>query len=610
MPINMQPISVRALPLSGFWGRVLILLAPLLDGLLGLKAMNALYVRHGLKALRHRAFVRGVLDALNIQYTGTKHMAETLPASGAVVVVSNHPYGAVEGLLLADMLSGLRSDVKFMANTGLHVFKEMADFFIFTNPLVGSNPKNVASIRACRRHLDAGGVLVLFPAGRVSSYQPNRGRITDASWNRIAARLALNTSAAVLPVFFHGHNSRVFHGLGRMYWRLRLLMLARELLKLQGRKIEIAVGQLLKAKRLAQIHGKLLAQQKEDGVRSRLFSGDNAARTTPCTDFLRVQTYLLDTETRMHRRVPSVPERATFTPIPPANHAAQILSEVASLPQSQHLFRYHGFSVYCGYRDQLEHTVREITRAREITFRVLDEGSGNAYDTDQYDDSYLHLFVVEDATGELISAYRMGQTDRLLQDATLSKLYLSRVFEFDDSFFRNASPALEMGRSFVVEKHQKKIYGLYLLWRGIGTYLVRNPRYRTLYGTVSLSRTYAPQSIALMGAVLARDHAGVQPRMPLGFDLHPELQEYLLRWPPDMRQLSMLVQAIECDGKDLPSLLKQYAKLGARFHCLGLDPGFSETPGLLLSVCLPSSPMKSLRTYLGTGVQSYLEYSG
>lgn len=77
----------------------------------------------------------------------------------------------------------------------------------------------------------------------------------------------------------------------------------------------------------------------------------------------------------------------------------------------------------------------------------------------------------------------------------------------------------------------------------------------------------------------------------------------------ELKQLAAIVMGIEKDGKDIPVLLKQYFKLGAKFHCTGIDTNFNKTPGLLLSVNLPEAPEKLLKLYLGSSRKEYLDYN-
>jgi putative hemolysin len=168
---------------------------------------------------------------------------------------------------------------------------------------------------------------------------------------------------------------------------------------------------------------------------------------------------------------------------------------------------------------------------------------------------------------------------------------------------------LEMGRSFVVPEYQKRFYSLYLLWQGIGRYLAAHPRYRRLYGTVSLSRQYDARAIALICEALIEHSPQVRPRHPLPDPLHPEGRDFLAAQGGrlDLATLSACLRAI--DGKDLPILLKHYYKLGAHFHCVGVDPNFNDTPGLLLSVDMDAMPKRLVETFLGTHAAAYLAYA-
>jgi hypothetical protein len=99
----------------------------------------------------------------------------------------------------------------------------------------------------------------------------------------------------------------------------------------------------------------------------------------------------------------------------------------------------------------------------------------------------------------------------------------------------------------------------------------------------------------------------VEPRHAFDFDMHPEIAAFSSQLPLT-DHLSAFLASTEADGKDIPILAKQYQKLGAKFHALGIDTSFNHTPGLLLSVHLPSAPEKLLKLYLGDTYQRYLDY--
>lgn len=564
-------------------GAFLKLVGPSLDWLLGIRKLRKIYLNGKLSGLDKQKFSKKLLDELGVQVLGQDEVLAKIPKQGPCIIACNHPYGMIEGVIIAQLLTELRSDTKVMANVGLQIFKEIKDYFIFANPLKPKAAINSSAIKQCFRHIKNDGLLVIFPAGRVSFFQSDKQRITDGDWNRLAVQIATKTQTPILPIFISGTNSALFHRMGRVYYRFRLLMLAHEMFKLQQHKIELKTNNLIELNQL------------------NAFS-----RIERMNDFVRLQCYLND-ETYITPWLED-DEPTSFQEIIPMADKTAMKTELSLLPEKQHLLDFKSFSVYYGYQNQIPVCVQEITRLREITFRTLNEGSGEACDTDKFDSTYMHLFVFDHKNEEIIGAYRIGQTDLLQKDGDVSQLYLSQMFNFGYEFINQQQPCLEMGRSFIIEAHQNSFHGLLLLWKGIGAFVCQNPRYRTLYGTVSLSKLYDPRSVALINEIMVADSDGVTSKTPFKGLLHPEVKDFINSESVAFGELSALVTGVEKDGKDIPVLLKQYYKLGAKFHCTGIDTNFNHTPGLLLSVNLPEAPEKLLKLYLGSAKSAYLDY--
>lgn len=560
--------------------RINRILVKVLDKLLGVSNMDKLYKEHAMAGLSKEAFARKLLDILNIDVLGAQDLKKAVPSEGPLVIASNHPFGGIEGVILCLLLGELRPDLKVLANQGLKLFPELSDYFIFTNPLSEKDPKNAPSLRTSLRHIQNGGALLVFPAGRVAYYQSDKGRISEHSWNRMIGRMISKSNGQFLPVFVSGQNSPLFYRLGRIYYRLRMLMLARELLNKKGKAIRISCG---------------------NPVKSSAFNKDIS--TIEHAALCRIHSYAQDPDWSWQWPADEVVD---MKPLAAPQPEQSILEEIANLPTEQHLLTHKSFEVYYGFQHQLPATVNEIARLRELVFREHNEGSGEPLDTDGFDATYTHLFVFNRKEQRIIGAYRMGQTDKLLANGGIQNLYLSRMFEFEAGFVNRQQPCLEMGRSFLIPEYQRSFQGLYLLWRGIGAFVCKYPQYRTLYGTVSLSKLYDPRSVALIKHALITNTDTVKPFTEFNFKLHPEIQDFAAQ--SDLTpHLTSLLAGIEKDGKDIPILAKHYMKLGAKFHCLGIDRNFNDTPGLLLSVDLPSAPEKLLKLYLSDGWREYKE---
>lgn len=291
----------------------------------------------------------------------------------------------------------------------------------------------------------------------------------------------------------------------------------------------------------------------------------------------------------------------------PVNPAA-LTAELNQLPEQNLLFSYRQYRVYYGHASQIPDTLQEITRLREYSFRAMQEGSGLSVDTDRFDQSYRHLLAWDTEQQKVVGGYRLGRTDELLAEQGPSGVYLGDMFDFDPAFF-SSSPMLEIGRSFVAPEYQKNHASLFLLWVGISQYLVQRPKYRRVYGVVSMSRLYNPTTLATIRNALVEPDVRVMPKAPYAPSLGDRWSTFVgANLPLDMKSLSSIVRALESDDRDVPVLIRHYHKLGAKFVSAAIDSSFNNTPGLLLSLHVPSMPSKYLKQYLREGADAYVAY--
>ena len=246
--------------------------------------------------------------------------------------------------------------------------------------------------------------------------------------------------------------------------------------------------------------------------------------------------------------------------------------------------------VYHARAGQIPLTLQEIGRLREISFRAAGEGSGKSCDLDEFDSAYIQLFIWNRGAGELVGGYRLGPTDEILPVSGLRGLYTSTLFNFTSDFRRRIACALEMGRSFVRPEYQGSLGALPLLWKGIGKFILKNPRYRILFGAVSISKQYRPISRHLIVSFLRSnrylsDLSGmVKARTPF----RPRGEKTFVQQTVDLvgnnlEELSTIISDMESNRAGIPILLKHYLKLGGRILGFNLDPSFNDVvDGLIL----------------------------
>lgn len=165
---------------------------------------------------------------------------------GAFITVSNHPFGAMDGIILLHLVGSVRPDFKVMVNMILNKISAMSPSFIAVDPFKSDDPEKkqttMRGIRDAMFHLKKGHPLGFFPAGAVSKPFIKKWRVEDRDWQPSIIRLIKQMKVPVIPIFFHGRNSNFFQALGMIDWRLRTLRLPKELFRRRGQEIHISIG--------------------------------------------------------------------------------------------------------------------------------------------------------------------------------------------------------------------------------------------------------------------------------------------------------------------------------------------------------------------------------
>ena len=151
-----------------------------LERVLAIDQINHIYYAASDKT-DNRHFMDKVLEVLNISYEVSSYEMERIPRSGPVIVVANHPFGGIEGIILSALLHSVRPDVKLMANFILERIPDLREHMIFVDPFErqDSFKMNMKPLKDSIRWLKGGGMLGVFPAGEVSHIDLKKGRIVS-----------------------------------------------------------------------------------------------------------------------------------------------------------------------------------------------------------------------------------------------------------------------------------------------------------------------------------------------------------------------------------------------------------------------------------------------
>jgi len=570
-----------------------------IERVLGFPHLNYIYAKTQAPGCQG-PFCEAVLREMGIRFILRKDDLTRIPNSGPLIVVANHPFGGADGLFLIAMLLRIRPDVRMLANYILHMLPAMRESCFFVDPFGGEGAaeRNLRSTKAAIRWVRDGGALTVFPAGEVSHLTLRSRSITDPPWGGAAAKLIRATKADVIPVFFDGANSGVFQVSGLLHRRLRTAMLSRELVSKSNRRFRVAVGRVIPYSRMEHLIAGEESAARDDGRASQRL-----------TEYLRGRTYVLKARFAIGARRDARRarlERPHLTPVGRPDPPERVAADVAGLPAESCLVDGGRFRVHTARAEQIPFLLREIGRLRELTFRGVGEGTGKAIDIDRFDEHYVHLFVWDMVDSKVVGAYRLGLTDELLDRFGQRGLYTSTLFDYQPALLRQLCPAIEMGRSFVAPDYQRDYSPLMMLWKGIGHFAVRFPRYRQLFGAVSISDEFQSMTRELLMSFLKchRMDAGMaalvrpkNPPKPRGrIDADWERFSTLVS---NLDEVAELVGEIESHRRSVPILLRQYLRLNGRLLGFNVDREFGDVLDGLILVDLAAVDRPILDRYMG-----------
>lgn len=531
-------------------------------------------LRH-LEGARGLDFVEQALERLGFSYRVAACDVQNIPAEGPVVIVANHPLGALDALSLLDLVGKVRRDVRILANEVLQQLESLRELLL---PLDVFQGRGGAGLREAYRALAAEQALIVFPAGEVSRIRPDGVR--DGRWSEGFLRFARKAQAPVLPVHVQAHNSAMFYGVSMLAKPLATLLLPRELFAPRSRRITMTVGSPVPASALE--HPRLSDRQLAQRMRMHVY--------------------------RLARRKP--PVFATSSAIA---HPQPALAVRAALKSAERLGQTSdGKQILLLDAGPDNAALKEIGRLRELAFRKVGEGTGLRRDLDRFDAHYWHIVLWDEAELMIAGAYRLAECRTVLAQRGAAGLYSASLFDYAPAASDFLEQSVELGRSFVHPRYWGS-RSLDYLWQGIGAYLGRHPEVRYLLGPVSLSAQLpeaARDWIVACHAHYLGDREGLaQARNPLSLDPAVRSAAKAAFAGLDLKAgLARLKRELDALGGSLPVLYRQYVDLcepeGVRFLAFGVDPDFGHCVDGLIRVDLALLKPAKRSRYLSASSQA------
>ncbi|MFT3987387.1 lysophospholipid acyltransferase family protein [Aestuariivirga sp.] len=217
----------------------------LIERLSGQKKLERLYRTWSAAPRPHENIFTAGLRLLGITVETDEIAWARVPAEGPVLFIANHPFGVVDGLMMGHLTTRIRPDTKIMTHSLLCQPPEARDYLLPVD--FGGTPEAQATSLLTRRRtidwLKSGHAVAVFPAGSVSTAQsPFTGPALDCAWHPFVAKLARIPGVTIVPVYFHGQNSRLFQIMSHTHYALRIALLFRETARRARTVMKVSVG--------------------------------------------------------------------------------------------------------------------------------------------------------------------------------------------------------------------------------------------------------------------------------------------------------------------------------------------------------------------------------
>ncbi|CAK0765139.1 Lysophospholipid acyltransferase family protein [Gammaproteobacteria bacterium] len=514
--------------------------------------------------------VEKVLGYFNFGYAVSNLDRDNIPAVGRLVIVANHPLGALDALALIRLVSEVRRDLKVVANDLLMHIEPLRPLLLPVDNFAGGTRRD--GIQRILEALEREEAVIFFPSGEVSRAGPTG--IRDGKWKSGFLNFAVKSGAPLLPVHIDARNSLLFYGLSTLYKPLAAVLLVHEMFKQHSKLVRFRVGEPIPARAL-----------QSPGL-------------TPKAQVRLVRDH--------HRRI-AKGKRGLFVTERAIAHPEERRAIKRELDGAERLgLTSDGRRIYLFDATADSALLREIGRLREVTFRAVGEGSGQRRDLDGCDATYRHLVLWDSDALEVVGSYRIGEAGSIIARQGLAGLYTHSLFDFHEDLIPLLEQGLELGRSFV----QPRYWGsraLDTLWQGLGAYLKSRPHICYLFGSVSISNSYPAAAKALL-VQLYRSHFGraglAEARQPYRMGNREQvLCEQIIGgvdYGTDFRAVKSQLAEL---GVTIPTLYKQYSELcepgGVRFLDFNVDAAFQECIDGFLLVEVARIKETKRRRYMG-----------
>jgi len=515
-------------------------------------------------------FVDAVLDFFEFDYTVSSNDIQNIPPTGKVVIIANHPLGALDALSLLKLIGTVRSDVKIVANDFLNGIDALKSLLVPVDNFKARQSKK--DVQAIYDTLNDDCAVIIFPAGEVS--RAGAKGIKDPIWNKGFLNFAINSNAPILPIFIGGKNSKTFYTMSVINKTFSTLLLSNEMFNKKSMTIQMKIGELI----------------PNDNIKPR------GLDKKVIVNLYRKHLYSL----KKGKKSYFLTQKAIAHP----QKKDQLIKE---LKKSQLIGETKdGKKIYLYDYEDDSIVLKELGRLRELSFRKVGEGINKKRDTDKYDIYYQHIILWDENDLEIVGSYRIGNGDFINKNIGIKGFYSNSLFKYNKKFNPYLDDSIELGRSFV----QPKYWGtraLDYLWYGIGAYLRANPQIKYMFGPVSISGTFPSSAKDMMifyySHYFANNEELIEAKLPYQYSSHIQDLKDMFVLDDKKEDFKRLKSNLLNMGVAVPTLFKQYSDIceegGVKFLGFNVDTDFSDCVDGFILVNVKKIKQSARKRYIG-----------
>ena len=442
-------------------------------------------------------FVQNFLDVLNITYFVQNTQMESIPESGRVLIIANHPFGSQDGLALIDLVGKTRQDVKILISRAIYNVNVKLQKVSIPFDSINKKANAISAVREAVKFLENEGAIILFPAGEVSRW--TLSGIRDRKWSDGFLYLVHKTQAPIVPIYIKGRQTLFFYIFSFFFPPLAFLLITRLISYSGHRTLYFNIGDTIPYSSLRPFQNlnlkelTALLQKHLNGLRrNKLYAIFKTIKAKALKSKIRIKPQkgksIGKNKNFLFRKKSPVPAIATVKSVKYSENKSEIYREL----RESKLVRGKsgGYKIYIFRYFPDSFVIRELGRLRELAFRKVGEGTGNRMDTDNYDTYYDHIIVWDEKDLEIVGSYRAAPLWKIMREKGIDGIYTSSLFDYKEEFIKDFDICLEVGRSFIQPRYWKSITALDSLWHGLAAYTLDDPRYEYYTGVVSLSDIY------------------------------------------------------------------------------------------------------------------------